>query len=143
MTKPKEKTCEELTAEIEDGKKKIRQFENREKMLRQKLSVEECKARNYRLCKRGGFKESLVPELMIAIAGQRSESLFTACLDEPAGTGVFEKTSRERERVVIPLGQKAYYTPLRACAHCRGLIYAQGTFPALRYGDFPACLQIV
>ena len=28
MTKPKEKTREELQAEIEDGKKKIRQFEN-------------------------------------------------------------------------------------------------------------------
>ena len=41
MTKPREKTREELQAEIEDGKKKIRQFENREKMLRQKLSKEE------------------------------------------------------------------------------------------------------
>mgnify|MGYP005862193625 FL=1 len=39
MTKPREKTREELTAEIEDGKKKIRQFENREKMLRQKLFI--------------------------------------------------------------------------------------------------------
>ena len=38
MTKPREKTREELQAEIEDGKKKIQQFENREKMLRQKLS---------------------------------------------------------------------------------------------------------
>ena len=35
MTKPREKTREELQAEIEDGKKKIRQFENREKVLRQ------------------------------------------------------------------------------------------------------------
>ena len=34
MTKPREKTRNELTAEIEDGKKKIRQYENREKMLR-------------------------------------------------------------------------------------------------------------
>ena len=41
MTKPREKTREELQSEIEDGKKKIRQFENREKMLRQKLSKEE------------------------------------------------------------------------------------------------------
>ena len=41
MTKPREKTREELQAEIEDGKKKIRQFEIREKMLRQKLSREE------------------------------------------------------------------------------------------------------
>lgn len=37
MTKPREKTREELQAEIEDRKKKIRQLENREKMLRQKL----------------------------------------------------------------------------------------------------------
>ena len=37
MTKPREKTREELTAEIEDGKKKIRQLENWEKVLRQKL----------------------------------------------------------------------------------------------------------
>ena len=41
MTKPREKTREEVTAEIEDGKKKIRQLENREKVLRQKLSQEE------------------------------------------------------------------------------------------------------
>ena len=45
MTKPREKTREELQAEIEDGKKKIRQFENREKVLRQKLSQEEVPSR--------------------------------------------------------------------------------------------------
>ena len=55
MTKPREKNREELQAEIEDGKKKIRQLENREKIIKQKLSVEERKARNHRLCKRGGF----------------------------------------------------------------------------------------
>ena len=33
MTKPREKTREELTAEIEESKKKIRQFENREKII--------------------------------------------------------------------------------------------------------------
>ena len=49
MTNPKEKTREELQAEIEDGKKKIRQFENREKMLRQKLSKEERRTRSHRL----------------------------------------------------------------------------------------------
>ena len=64
MTKPREKTHEELTAEIEEGKKKIRQFENREKIIKQQLSVEERKARNHRLCKRGGFMESLLPELI-------------------------------------------------------------------------------
>ena len=59
MTKPREKTREELQAEIEDGKKKIRQFENREKMLRQKLSKEERRTRSHRLIVRGAVFESI------------------------------------------------------------------------------------
>ena len=62
MTKPREKTREELPAEIADGKKKIRQFENREKMLRQKLSKEERRTRSHRLIVRGAVFESIVPE---------------------------------------------------------------------------------
>ena len=62
MTKPREKTREELQAEIEDGKKKIRQYENREKMLRQKLSKEERRTRSHRLIVRGAVFESIVPE---------------------------------------------------------------------------------
>ena len=62
MTKPREKTCEELQAEIEGEKKKIRQFENREKMLRQKLSKEERRTRSHRLIVRGAVFESIVPE---------------------------------------------------------------------------------
>ncbi|ALP95229.1 DUF3847 domain-containing protein [Intestinimonas butyriciproducens] len=62
MTKPREKTHEELTAEIEQNKKKIRQFENREKMLRQKLSKEERRTRSHRLIVRGAVFESIVPE---------------------------------------------------------------------------------
>ena len=62
MTKPREKTREELRAEIEDGKKKIQQFENWEKMLRQKLSKEERRTRSHRLIVRGAILESIVPE---------------------------------------------------------------------------------
>ena len=62
MTKPREKTREELTAEIEESKKKIRQFENREKVLRQKLSQEERRTRSHRLIVRGAVFESFVPE---------------------------------------------------------------------------------
>ena len=79
-----------MTAEIEEGKKKIRQFENREKIIKQKLSVEERKARNHRLCKCGGFMESLVPEL-ITMPDEDAKAFLTACLDERASTGVFEK----------------------------------------------------
>ena len=62
MTKPREKTREELQAEIEDGKKKLRQLENREKMLRQKLSKEERRTRSHRLIVRGAVFESIVPQ---------------------------------------------------------------------------------
>ena len=67
MTKPREKTREELTAEIEDGKKKIRQFENREKMLRQKLSQEERRTRSHRLIVRGAVFESIVPDFLLSV----------------------------------------------------------------------------
>ena len=81
MTKPREKTREEVTAEIEDGKKKIRQLENREKVLRQKLSQEERRTRSHRLIVRGAVFESIVPE------GQDhdrrgSRRLSPACPDE-------------------------------------------------------------
>ena len=73
-----------MTAEIEDGKKKIWQLENREKMLRQKLSKEERKARNHRLCKRGGFMESLVPELIAMPDEDAKAFLRLALTSEPA-----------------------------------------------------------
>ena len=83
MTKPREKTREELTAEIEDNKKKIRQFETG-KIIKQKLSVEERKARNHRLCKRGGFMESLVPELIAMPDEEAKAFLRLALTSEPA-----------------------------------------------------------
>ena len=128
MTKPREKTREELTAEIEEGKKKIRQFENREKIIKQKLSVEERKAKNHRAMQARRL-HGVPCAGADCHAGRGRESLFTACLDERASTGVFEKTSRERERGIIPLNKGRTYTPLRACALCRGLISAQGDFP--------------
>ena len=84
MTKPRTKTFEELTAEIEDGKKKIRQFENREKMLRQKLSKEERRTRSHRLIVRGAVFESIVPDL-IAMPDEDAQTFFRLALtSEPA-----------------------------------------------------------
>ena len=56
MTKTREKTGRELFAEIEEGKKKDRQLENREKILRQKLSREECRTHSHRLIVRGAVR---------------------------------------------------------------------------------------
>ena len=83
MTKPREKTREELQAEIEDGKKKIRQFENREKMLRQKLSKEERRTRSHRLIVRGAVFESIVPEAKSMTDGEAAALLRLALTSEP------------------------------------------------------------
>ena len=84
MTKPREKTREELQAEIEDGKKKIRQFENREKMLRQKLSREERRERNHRLIVRGAVFESIVPEAKTMTDEEAAALLRLALTSEEA-----------------------------------------------------------
>ena len=84
MTKPREKTCEELQAEIEDGKKKLRQLENREKMLRQKLSKEERRTRSHRLIVRGAVFESIVPEAKTMTDEEAAVLLRLALMSEPA-----------------------------------------------------------
>ena len=84
MTKPRKKTREELTAEIEDGKKKIRQLENREKVLRQKLSQEERRTRSHRLILRGAVFESIVPEAKTMTDEEAAAFLRPALTSEPA-----------------------------------------------------------
>mgnify|MGYP001458319902 FL=1 len=84
MTKPRTKTLEELTAEIEDGKKKIRQLENREKMLRQKLSKEERRTRSHRLIVRGAVFESIVPEAKDMTDEEAAALLRIALTSQPA-----------------------------------------------------------
>ena len=84
MTKPREKTHEELTAEIKQNKKKIRQYENREKMLRQKLSQEERRTRSHRLIVRGAVFESIVPEAKTMTDEDAAAFLRLALTSEPA-----------------------------------------------------------
>ena len=83
MTKSREKTREELTAEIEDSKKKIQQYENREKILRQKLSREERRERSHRLIVRGAVFESIVPEAKTMTDEEAAALLRLALTSEP------------------------------------------------------------
>ena len=92
MTKPREKTREELQAEIEDGKKKIRQFENREKMLRQKLSKEERRTRSHRLIIRGAVFESIVPEAKNMTDEEATALLRLALMSEEARAYLKKRT---------------------------------------------------
>ena len=82
-TEPEEKTREELQAGIEDVKKKMRQLENREKMLRQKLSKEERRTRSHRLIIRGAVFESIVPEAKNMTDEEAAALLRLALTSEP------------------------------------------------------------
>ena len=82
--KPREKTHEELTAEIEEGKKKIRQYENREKVLRQKLTQEERRTRSHRLIVRGAVFDSIVPEAKTMTDEEAAAFLRVALTSEEA-----------------------------------------------------------
>ena len=100
MTKPREKTREELQAEIEDGKKKIRQFENREKMLRQKLSKEERRTRSHRLIVRGAVFESIVPEAK-GMTNEESATFLRLAL-----TRCFRETKRYVKKLSVTFTKK-------------------------------------
>ena len=85
MTKKKPpQTTEECNAELERTQKKIRQYENREKMLRQKLSKEERRTRSHRLIVRGAVFESIVPEAKTMSDEEAAALLRLALTSEPA-----------------------------------------------------------
>ena len=95
MTKPREKNREELQAEIEDGKKKIRQFEIREKMLRQKLSKEERRTRSHRLIVRGAVFESIVPEAK-DMTDEDAQTFFRLALTSEPAREFLRKRAEEK-----------------------------------------------
>ena len=84
MTKPREKTREELQAEIEYVNTKLLQFENREKLFRQKQSKEERRTRSHRLIVRGAVFESIVPEAKNMTDEEAAALLRLALTSEPA-----------------------------------------------------------
>ena len=85
MTKKKTpQTIEECNAELELTQKKIRQLENREKVLRQKLSQEERRKRSHRLIVRGAVFESIVPEAKDMTDEEATALLRLALTSEPA-----------------------------------------------------------
>ena len=69
-------TVEECNAELERTQKLLQQYENRNKMLNRKLSVEKRKARNHRIFLFGGFMESLVPELKTMTEDEGKDFLY-------------------------------------------------------------------
>jgi hypothetical protein len=53
-----------IAEQIANAKEDIKQGENRLKLLNQRQKEQERKARNHRLCSRGGYLESKLPEVI-------------------------------------------------------------------------------
>ena len=138
MTKKKiPQTIEECNAELERTQKLLQQYENRNKMLNRKLSVEKRKERNHRIFLFGGFMESIVPELKTMTEDEGKDFLYHIAKSMEAQE-YLKKRAEGVEAGYYTWQQGRTYTHLRACALCRGLISAQGDFTALRYGGFAA-----
>ena len=95
MTKKKPpQTIEECNAELERTEKQLQQYENRNKILNRKLSVEKRKERNHRLCSRGGFIESIVPEL-ITMTDEDAQTFFRLALTSEPARGFLRKRAED------------------------------------------------
>ena len=84
MTKPREKTREELTAEIEDRKKKIRQFETGKRCCVRSYPKRNAERAATALSSRGAVFESIVPEAKNMTDEDATALLRLALTSEPA-----------------------------------------------------------
>ena len=80
-------TKKTLNEQIESAQQEIRQRENRLKELLQKQKVQERKERTHRLCERGGYLESILPESVSLTAEQ-----FKSFLDKTLLTDFARRT---------------------------------------------------
>ena len=97
MTKPKEKTIEELTAEIAANERKIQQYKNRKKIITQQISRETRRERNHRIFLYGGFVESIVPELKTMTEDEGKDFLYHIA----KGADAQEYLKKRAERVEV------------------------------------------
>lgn len=96
MTKKKlPTTIEECNAEMELAQKQLRQYENRGKMLDRKISIEKRKERNHRLIVRGGYLESVVPELA-DMSDEDAKTFLRLALHSKDARAFLKKRAEER-----------------------------------------------
>ena len=140
-------TIEECNAEMELTQKKIRQYENRNKMLDRKLAIEKRKERNHRLCSRGGYLESLVPALIDMSEQEARDFLYTAVFSDKAQE-FLRKRAGEATPKNYPCTQGRTYTPLPVSCALPGLLrtssamgrYTPQTPCALCTAKHPLCV---
>lgn len=123
MPRKQPTTLAECNAELELAQKQLRQYQNREKVLTRKLFVEERRIRTHRLCARGGYLESIVPELIAMTDEEAKDYLYHAVHSEEARAACFPAWSiaptAERKCGIVPpttlrSGKTISYAPTTA-----------------------------
>ena len=87
-------TKKTLNEQIESAQVEIRQRENRLKELLQKQKVQERKERTHRLCERGGYLESILPESVLLTAEQFKTFLDKTLLTDFARRNLISLTEQ-------------------------------------------------
>jgi hypothetical protein len=77
------------------AQQEIRQRENRLKELLQKQKVQERKERTHRLCERGGYLESILPESVLLTAEQFKTFLDKTLLTDFARRNLISLTEQD------------------------------------------------
>jgi hypothetical protein len=95
------KTTAEKRMSVEE---QIRQLENQRKELLQKERDEERKARNHRLCKRGGLVEKLLPDLIVLTDEQFQIFLNKTLLTEHTRRVICDLTAGKAEFCTLAPG---------------------------------------
>lgn len=101
---PKKKlpeTIDECNAEIAKTEQQLRQYENRNKILERKIAIEKRKKRNHRLCLRGGYVESITPEL-IDMTDEEAKTFLRLILHSEEARAFLRKRAEERESKIDP-----------------------------------------
>lgn len=118
-------TLAECNAELELAQKQLQQYQNREKVLTRKLFVEERRIRTHRLCARGGYLESIVPELIAMTDEESKDYLYHAVHSEEA-KAFLKNEPREGLRNNTLVYKGALIHPVGCRALCRGLCGSVG-----------------
>ena len=88
-------TKKTLNEQIESAQNEIRQRENRLKELLQKQKAQERKERTHRLCERGGYLESILPESVSLTAEQFKTFLYKTILTDYARRTLADLTEQD------------------------------------------------
>jgi len=91
-------TKKTLNEQIELAQQEIRQRENRLKELLQKQKVQERKERTHRLCERGGYLESILPESVLLTAEQFKTFLDKTLLTDFARRNLISLTEQDGDK---------------------------------------------